>query len=428
VRVTSAVGVIAEQVRERVRREGVDLHGDRELAARLVRDEVQRYAELALGGSVPLLDDEARVARQVVAALTGLGPLQPYLEDPTVEELWINAPDRVFVAREGVAERVPVELTDAEVRELLERMLHRTGRRIDLSSPFVDASLPDGSRLHAVIPDVARGHVSINIRRFRSGMRTLVDLVSLGSLTSQAAGFLHIAVRSGHNILVTGATHSGKTTLLGALLGACRLEERIVTVEETFELAVDAVDHVAMQCRQPSLEGTGEISLRRLIKESLRMRPDRLVVGEVREAEALDLLIALNSGIPGMCSLHANSAREALVKLCTLPLLAGRNIDVSFVTPTVASAIDLVVHAELGRDGRRRIVEIVAPTGRVVAGAVEAITLFGLEGEALVATGALPPRMSAFERAGIDPAALLREERGVTAADLAERRRSEVAG
>ena len=427
-RVTSAVGVIAEQVRERVRREGVDLHGDRELAARLVRDEVQRYAELALGGSVPLLDDEARVARQVVAALTGLGPLQPYLEDPTVEELWINAPDRVFVAREGVAERVPVELTDAEVRELLERMLHRTGRRIDLSSPFVDASLPDGSRLHAVIPDVARGHVSINIRRFRSGMRMLVDLVSLGSLTSQAAGFLHVAVRSGHNILVTGATHSGKTTLLGALLGACRLEERIVTVEETFELAVDAVDHVAMQCRQPSLEGTGEISLRRLIKESLRMRPDRLVVGEVREAEALDLLIALNSGIPGMCSLHANSAREALVKLCTLPLLAGRNIDVSFVTPTVASAIDLVVHAELGRDGRRRIVEIVAPTGRVVAGAVEAITLFGLEGEALVATGALPPRMSAFERAGIDPAALLREERGVTAADLAERRRSEVAG
>ena len=427
-RVTSAVGVIAEQVRERVRREGVDLHGDRELAARLVRDEVQRYAELALGGSVPLLDDEARVARQVVAALTGLGPLQPYLEDPTVEELWINAPDRVFIAREGIAERVPVELTDAEVRELLERMLHRTGRRIDLSSPFVDASLPDGSRLHAVIPDVARGHVSINIRRFRSGMRTLVDLVSLGSLTSQAAGFLHVAVRSGHNILVTGATHSGKTTLLGALLGACRPEERIVTVEETFELAVDAIDHVAMQCRQPSLEGTGEISLRRLIKESLRMRPDRLVVGEVREAEALDLLIALNSGIPGMCSLHANSAREALVKLCTLPLLAGRNIDVSFVTPTVASAIDLVVHAELGRDGRRRIVEIVAPTGRVVAGAVEAITLFGLEGEALVATGALPPRMSAFERAGIDPAALLREERGVTAADLAERRRSEVAG
>jgi len=412
VRVTSAVGAITQQVRERVRREGVDLGGDRETADRLVRDEVQRYAELALGGGVPLLGDEAAVTRQVVAALTGLGPLQPYLDDPAVEELWINAPDRVFVARDGVPERLPVVLDDAQVRELLERMLNRTGRRVDLSSPFVDASLPDGSRLHAVIPDVARGHVSINIRRFRSGMRRLADLVGLGTLTSQAAGFLHVSVRTGHNVLVTGATHSGKTTLLGALLGACRPEERIVTVEETFELALDAVDHVAMQCRQPSLEGTGEISLRRLIKESLRMRPDRLVVGEVREAEALDLLIALNSGIPGMCSLHAGSARDALVKLCTLPLLAGRNIDVGFVTLTVASTIDLVVHAELGRDGRRRVVEVVAPTGRVVGGAVEAVTLFARSGDALVATGELPPRMAAFERAGVDPVAILREGHG----------------
>ncbi|WP_227000632.1 CpaF family protein [Protaetiibacter intestinalis] len=406
---TSAVGLIAEQVRERVRREGVDLRADAALADRYVRDEVQRYAELALGGSVPLLDDEAHVARQVVAALTGLGPLQPYLDDPRVEELWINAPDRIFVARDGIAERVPLALTPGEVRELLERMLHQTGRRVDLASPFVDASLPDGSRLHAVIPDVTRAEISVNIRRFRAGMRTLVDLVKLGSLTSQAAGFLHVAVRTGHNILVTGATHSGKTTLLGALLGSCRPGERVVTVEETFELSVSAVDHVAMQCRQPSLEGTGEISLRRLIKESLRMRPDRLIVGEVREAESLDLLIALNSGIPGMCSLHAGSAREALVKLCTLPLLAGRNIDVGFVTPTVASSIDLVVHAELQRDGRRRVVEVLAPSGRVVDGVVEATTLFALAGDRLVATGALPPRMAAFERAGVDPAPILRE-------------------
>jgi len=200
-----------------------------------------------------------------------------------------------------------------------------------------------------------------------------------------------------------------KTTLLGALLGSCRPGERIVTVEETFELALDAPDHVAMQCRQASLEGTGEITLRRLIKESLRMRPDRLVVGEVREAEALDLLIALNSGIPGMCSLHANSAHDALVKLCTLPLLAGRNIDIAFVVPTVASAIDLVVHAELRRDGRRRVVEVVAPTGRVVDGTVESVTLFALDGDRLVATGVLPPRMAGFERAGVAPAAILRE-------------------
>jgi pilus assembly protein CpaF len=407
VRVTSAVGTIAEQVRQRVRREGLDLHGDRELADRYVRDEVQRYAELALGGSVPLLDDESHVTRQVVAALTGLGPLQPYLDDPSVEELWINAPDRVFVARDGVAERIPVALTDTEVRELLERMLHRTGRRIDLSSPFVDASLPDGSRLHAVIPDVARGHVSINIRRFRAGMRGLADLVGLGSLTAQAAGFLHVAVRSGHNILVTGATHSGKTTLLGALLGSCRPEERIVTVEETFELALDAVDHVALQCRQPSLEGTGEISLRRLIKESLRMRPDRLVVGEVREAEALDLLLALNAGVPGACSIHANSARDALAKLCTLPLLAGRNIDAGFIVPTVANCIDLVVFCELDRSGTRFVSEILALSGAVNAGVIEASALFQRAGGELRPTGGHPAKLAKYRAAGFDPAIVL---------------------
>ncbi|WP_167052152.1 ATPase, T2SS/T4P/T4SS family [Salinibacterium sp. ZJ77] len=396
------VGAITERVRERVRRDGVDLHADRRVAERYVRDEVQRSAELALAGAGPLLTDEAGIARQVLAALTGLGPLQPYLDDPTVEELWINAPDRIFVARDGVSERVPLVLTAGEVRELLERMLHQTGRRIDLSSPFVDASLPDGSRLHAVIPDVTRQHISINIRRFRSGMRGLDDLVRLGTLSRSAADFLAASVRAGLNILVTGATHTGKTTLLGALLGECRSDERVVTVEETFELSVPTADHVAMQCRQPSLEGTGEITLRRLIKESLRMRPDRLIVGEVREAESLDLLIALNAGIPGMCSLHAGSAREALIKLCTLPLLAGRNIDVSFVTPTVASSIDLVVHAELHRDGRRRVVEIIAPTGKVVDGIVEADTVFRLTDAGLEPTGDLPARTEPFERAGID--------------------------
>ena len=169
----------------------------------------------------------------------------------------------------------------------------------------------------------------------------------------------------GQNILVSGATQSGKTTLLNALLSASRPHERIVTVRRSSSSTFRASDTVAMQCRQPSLEGTGEITLRRLIKEALRMRPDRLVVGEVREAESLDLLIALNSGLPGMCSIHANSARDALAKLCTLPLLAGRNIDSAFVVPTVASAIDIVVHCELLRTGHRRIAEIAATTGRV---------------------------------------------------------------
>lgn len=190
-----------------------------------------------------------------------------------------------------------------------------------------------------------------------------------------------------------------KTTLIGALLGAAEPTQRIVTVEETFELALTAPDWIAMQCRQPSLEGTGEVTLRRLIKEALRMRPDRLVVGEVREAEALDLLIALNSGLPGMCTLHANSAADALAKLATLPLLAGRNIDSSFVLPAVADSIDIVVHAELQPTGRRRVVEIVAPTGEIVDGRVAVTRLFELRDGALQATGSTPPRGSRFRAA-----------------------------
>jgi pilus assembly protein CpaF len=343
----------------------------------------------------------------VVASLTGYGPLQPYLDDPEVEEVWINAPDRVFIAKAGRPERVDLTLTGAQVRDLVERMLQASGRRVDVSSPFVDASLPDGSRLHVVIPDVTRSHWAVNVRKFSRRIRDLGTLVAAGSLTRQAAEFLSLCVRANQNILIAGATQSGKTTLLGALLAAARPNERIVTVEETFELDLAAQDAVALQCRQPSLEGTGEITLRRLIKEALRMRPDRLVVGEVREAESLDLLLALNSGLPGACSIHANSAREALGKLCTLPLLAGRNIDSSFVVPTVAACIDLVVFCVLDRTGQRRVAEILAPTGVVSSGVIEASPIFGLREGELVPTGGFPARRAKFEAAGLDPAVVL---------------------
>jgi pilus assembly protein CpaF len=286
-------------------------------------------------------------------------------------------------------------------------MLQSSGRRVDLSSPFVDASLPDGSRLHVVIPDVTRKHWAINVRKFNASIRDLHALVALGSLTQHAAEYLRMCVLAGQNMVVSGATQSGKTTMLGALLASARPSDRIVTVEETFELAVGSADAVALQCRQPSLEGSGEITLRRLIKEALRMRPDRLVVGEVREAESLDLLIALNSGLPGMSSIHANSARDALVKLCTLPLLAGRNIDSAFVVPTVAACIDVVVQCELIRGGHRRVVEILAPSGQVTAGVIEASTIFALRGSELVATGAYPVRSAKFVAAGLDPASVL---------------------
>lgn len=372
---SSAAAVVAERVRERLRAERTDPTREPELATRIVHAEVRRHNDFALARGLTPVDDEGACVREVLAAVAGYGALQPYLDDPTVEELWINAPDRIFIARAGVAERVPLNLTDSAVRDLVERMLHATGRRVDLSQPFVDASMPDGSRLHVVIPDITRRHWSVNIRKFLPAFRDLGRLVHAGSIAPSAAGILSEAMCAGRSVLVSGATHAGKTTLLAALIAACPPEHRVITVEETFELAVDAPDLVSLQGRQPSLEGTGEVSLRRLVKEALRMRPDRLVVGEVRDAEALDLLLALNTGVPGAATIHANSAREALAKLAALPLLAGRNIDAGFVLPAVAASVDLVAHCERDATGRRRVVEIVTPTD-VTGSTIQARTLY----------------------------------------------------
>jgi len=321
---------------------------------------------------------------------------------------WINSPAQVFVARRGEPELTTTVLTDPQVRDLVERMLKASGRRLDLSSPFVDASLPGGERVHAVIPDVTRQHWSVNIRKYVVRAASLDEMVALGSLTPHAAAFLAAAVQVGLNVLVSGATQAGKTTMLNALAGSVGARERVVSCEEVFELRLSVRDWVAMQCRQASLEGTGEIALRRLVKEALRMRPSRLIVGEVREAEALDLLIALNAGVPAMCTIHANSAREALVKLCTLPLLAGENVSDRFVVPTVASAVDLVVHLDLDQQGRRRTREIVAVPGRVEQGVVETAEIFSTRGSQLVRADGFPPHAERFARAGVDLAALLR--------------------
>jgi pilus assembly protein CpaF len=227
-----------------------------------------------------------------------------------------------------------------------------------------------------VIPDITAAHWSVNIRKFSRAVKTLDDLVERKSLSRKLANTLATQMSAGTNILVSGATQAGKTTMLNALLNTVAQSERIVPVEETFELNCLGRDVVAMQCRQANLEGLGEVTLRRLIKEALRMRPDRLVVGEVREAESLDLLIALNSGLPGACTIHGNSATDALAKLCTLPLLAGRNIDSSFVVPAVASSIGLVVHCELDSSGHRRVREVLRVTGRVVDGRPETEVVF----------------------------------------------------
>ncbi|WP_419720516.1 CpaF family protein [Kocuria marina] len=322
----------------------------------------------------------------------------------------VLTPTEIYIARDGESELTSLVLSESHVRTLVERMLKSSGRRLDLSSPFVDASLPDGSRLHVVIPDVTRAHWAVNIRKFVARARRLEDLVGLGSLTTQAAQFLHAAVDAGLNILVSGATQAGKTTLLNCLCAAIGPRERVITVEEVFELKVALRDVVGMQCRQANLEGTGEIPLRRLVKEALRMRPDRLVVGEVREAESLDMLIALNAGLPGMCSLHANSARDAVTKICTLPLLAGENISNAFVVPTVASCFDLVVHCHRAPSGHRYVAEILGIGNRVENGVIETYPIFRLQDGALRAVASELPSAHKFTRAGYSPASLIHDD------------------
>ena len=401
---------VESEVRELIRRSGVDPARDVAELDRLVRDAVADYDERSLHGSLPALANLEDAVKSVKDAVAGFGPLQPYFDDPDVEEIWINEPTKVFIARGGTAELTTTMLTADAVRDLVERMLKTSGRRVDLSSPFVDAVLPDGSRLHVVIPDITRAHWSVNIRKFVVRASHLDDLVGLGTLTSHAARFLGAAVASGLNILVAGGTQAGKTTLLNCLSAAIPPRERVVTCEEVFELKIPLRDVASMQCRQPSLEGTGEIPLRRLVKEALRMRPSRIIVGEVRQAESLDLLIALNSGLPGMCTIHANSAREAITKMCTLPLLAGENVGSRFVVPTVAGSIDIVVHAALEHDGVRRVREIVAVPGRVEGDVVETADIFTQREGVLRRADGFPPHTDRFRRAGYDVAALLAQE------------------
>jgi pilus assembly protein CpaF len=406
----TAVQIIDAEVRDIVRNQGLDPVAEPAAVRRIVEEVVGAYDVRSLSTALPPLGDAGATARTVYDAVAGYGPLQPYLDDPAVEEIWINEPSRVFVARHGRSELTTTILTEEEVRDLVERMLKSSGRRIDFSSPFVDAMLPDGSRLHVAIPDITRTHWAVNIRKFVVRASHLDDLVGLGTLTPQAAAFLEASVVSGLNVLVAGGTQAGKTTLLNCLAAAVPARERVVTCEEVFELKIPLPDVVAMQTRQPSLEGTGEITLRHLVKEALRMRPQRIIVGEVRQQECLDLLIALNSGLPGMCTIHANSAREAVTKMCTLPLLAGENIGSRFVVPTVAGCVDVVVHTGTDQDGARRVREVVAVPGRVEGDVVELEPVFVQRNDRLVRVDGYPPHADRFARAGYDLGRLLGED------------------
>ncbi len=397
------------QVRDAVRREGVDPQLEVARVRHLAEHVVRVHDERSLTGTVLPVADPKEVVGELVARVAGFGPLQRFLEDPDVEEVWINHPSRVFVARNGRHELTNVILSRSQVQELVERMLKSSGRRIDLSQPFVDAMLPQGHRLHVVLEGISRDFSAVNIRKFVLRAARLDDLVGLGSLTPQAARFLEASVQAGLNIVVAGGTQAGKTTLLNCLAAAIPGGDRIVSAEEVFELGFQHADWVAMQTRQAGLEGTGEVNLRDLVREALRMRPTRIIVGEVRSAECLDLLLALNSGLPGMATIHANSAREALVKLCTLPLLAGENISAKFVVPTVAASVDVVVHLGVDGQGVRRVNEVVAVPGRVENDIIETEQVFLRGADGLVRAHGMPPRLEAFARAGIDVHTVLGE-------------------
>lgn len=399
---SDAVELIENDVRDLVRTRGLDpVTDDRALFAGLVDEAIADYEGRFEGAGLPPVADPAEIRATIFKRVVGLGPLQDLLDDPEIEEIWINGPGRTFCAKRGRHILTNVVVDDSGVRGLVERMLRASGRRLDLSSPFVDATLMDGSRLHVAIPDVTRKYWAVNIRKFVLRAHRLDELVRLGSLDQATAGFLTSAVLSGLNVIVSGGTQTGKTTMLNCLASCIPPSQRVVTCEEVFELQIPLPDVVAMQTRQRNLEGLGAIDLRRLITEALRMRPDRIIVGEVRQSEAFDMLVALNSGLPGMASIHANSAEEALMKLTTLPLLAGENVTHQFVVPAVAAAIDLIVH--LTHDGKRRVTtQILAVTGRLEGNVIEVSRLFMRQGGRMSWSGGRPPHEDRWAAAGCD--------------------------
>lgn len=310
--------------------------------------------------------------------LSGIAGLNFLLMDESVEEIWINTPSHVFMAKEGSNFPVEIALTRDDVQLWVEQLLRHSNRRLDVSQPFVDAQLIDGSRLHVTIPDITKQFWAVNVRKFQRSISHLQQLELRDVLNEEIRTLLEASVLDGLNIVISGGTGSGKTTLLNCLLNEVSHTERIITCEEVFEISIQQPDSVSMQTRPATLEGKGEITLRHLIREALRMRPQRLVVGEVRQAESLDLLLALNSGHPGMATIHSNSVHETILKLCTLPLLAGPNVTAEFVSQTVAASVDLVIHVVRLANGKRKVQSVAALTGTLKAGLPEVIPLVEL--------------------------------------------------
>jgi pilus assembly protein CpaF len=332
-----------------------------------VRSTIQELFEQVLGEENIVLSrpERHRLFEQIAAEILGFGPLQPLLEDETITEVMVNGAKNIYIERAGKILRVPITFeSDEHVMRIIDRIVAPMGRRIDESSPYVDARLPDGSRVNAVIPPISLIGPVLTIRKFFKNPITVEQLIQFGSITQEALQFLKACVESRLNVVISGGTGSGKTTLLNILSQYIPADERIVTIENAAELQLRQEHVVTLESRPANIEGRGEVTIRQLVINSLRMRPDRIIVGEIRDDAALDMLQAMNTGHDGsMTTAHSNSPRDTLARIETMTLMAGLELPVRAVREQVASAIDLIVHQERLRDGTRKIVNVTEVSG-----------------------------------------------------------------
>ncbi len=355
--------------------------------------------------------ERSRLFEQIAAEILGFGPLQTMLEDDTITEIMVNGAKNIYIERAGKILRVPLSFeSNAHVMRIIDRIVAPLGRRIDESSPFVDARLPDGSRVNAIIPPLSLVGPVITIRKFAKNPITVDQMVKWGTLTPESVTFLQACVASRLNIVISGGTGSGKTTLLNVLSGFIPSDERIITIENAAELQLRQEHVVILESRSSNIEGKGEVSIRDLVVNSLRMRPDRIIVGEIRDAAALDMLQAMNTGHDGsMTTAHSNSPRDTLARIETMTLMAGMELPMKAIREQIASAINLIIHEERMRDGTRKVVnitEIAGMEGEVIS--MTDVFIFeqtGIENGKVVGrlrpTGLRPKFMDKIDLAGI---------------------------